>query len=258
MDDATLDIEKAEAILQTKPKKGKAADEGKVKTKSLYTHITLGGANKQNITIFGGAAKSAYLFSAPQPGVTSKNVYRFLFRSWVPYINASDWSLVEKGVKASINNNFGTSLSNIYIESKNQGLIEVAQKCHNQAVDLSRDLAEAVVTTDANGKIVTEKHNPGEAVDNRDGNNGTEETMDRTLDESVLATNRSNGAVSALDKAILSGGFGSEYREALAVIIARKLEYYANRDPRNQVIHQAQDKIRLVRAIAEILEGVTR
>ena len=212
---------------------GENDSEASKTVKRLFTRLGLpfGGAIPRNASIHPKSSiQESFFFAAPQRNAEWSAAWRFVFRSWQPYVTktqAKDIANQVTSIEKSAALQDSTSLTAVKVQASG-ALATVVRACHAQAVDFAAGLAEAIFRTTDGGE--------------------------REIDEDLLREHREP---SALDLAIVRQTFNAEYRAAMAETIINTVDRLAvNRQTGQDAFGGVIGRQRARRAIEKILEDV--
>lgn len=209
------------------------AAEKQMPPKRIFQGMALlfGGGVARNTTLHGRAVQESFFFGAPQRDMVSSRAWRFVFRPWRPSITKDDAKRVADQITAIENSPaLKDSVSVHAIDIQSRGALGVlARQCHNQAVDLAREIGAAQFT---------------------------EKDQDFSIDESLLRARRTQQPTD-IDLAIVRQSFGLDYRIAMAQQIVESLRQLTKEKKTKQdALFGMSVRQRVQHAIQKALEGL--
>lgn len=211
--------------------------------KHLFIRIALpfGGAIPRNATLHGREAQESFFFRVPWRNDDVANAWRFVYRSWRPWVSKKSIEPVAKQlaqIEQSTAFQDSDSQASVNILAARRGALAVlVRDCHAQAVELATILPDAPF---------------------HDG-----DKKDVPIDEDLLRRYRTKSpidlsvAISPIDLAIVNQGFGAEYRDAMSLAIIELIRKKTlNRKTGEDALSGMASRRRAQRAIEKILEDI--
>ena len=212
---------------------GENDSEASKTVKRLFTRLGLpfGGAIPRNASTHPKSAiQESFFFAAPQRNAELIAAWRFVFRSWRPYVTKTQAEGIAKqvtGIEESPVLQDSASLTAVKVQASGV-LATVVRACHAQVVDFAAGLAEALF-----------QETDGE---------------EREIDEALLRQHRES---SVLDLAIVRQTFNAEYRAAMAETLIDTVDrLVVDRQTGQDAFGGVIGRQRARRAIEKILEDV--